>query len=156
MLIRELNIPDRPMQPISREKFEFLRKTLGENQLAIDLDYLISIGLVKKGAVVLGQNNNSLFYPHLMALTAKGYDYANIDTIGNDLNAVTIKIHKNTLEHIETIIKLANLPESEKKILLKLVKEKGAEAIVGKCVDTLFTNIGAVTQVLSELAKSAF
>ncbi|BET97621.1 hypothetical protein TCT1_25420 [Xenorhabdus sp. TCT-1] len=50
----------------------------------------------------------------------------------------------------------ANLPESEKKTLLQLVKEKDAESVIGKCVDTLFANAGTVSQVLSELAKSAF
>lgn len=156
MIIRALNNPDKPLQPISNEKFEFLKEMIGTDQLALDVNYLIEIGLIKKDAVVFGCEGHCFFSPHLMALTAKGYDYANIDTIGNDLNAVTIKIHKNTLEHIETIINKANLPESEKKTLLKLVKEKGAEAIVGKCVDTLFANASVVTQVLSELAKSAF
>ncbi|WP_334467946.1 hypothetical protein [Arsenophonus sp. PmNCSU2021_1] len=156
MLIRELNNPDSPMQPISTEKFDFLEEKIGTNQLALDLNYLIEIGLVKKGAVVLGHNNYSLFYVEHMALTAKGFDYANTDTIGSELNAVTIKIHKNTLEQIETIIRSANLAEPEKQTLLKLVKEKGAESVVGKCVDTLFANAGTVTQVLSELAKSQF
>ncbi|MFS1538857.1 MAG: hypothetical protein ACL7BU_09360 [Candidatus Phlomobacter fragariae] len=70
-----------------------------------------------------------------------------------ELNAIMIKIHKNIFEQIETIIKSANLPKSEKKTLLKLVK-KSVESVVRKCVDTLFVNAGAVTQLLSELAKS--
>lgn len=156
MILRALNNPDRPMQPISAEKFDFLKETIGSDQLALDLNYLIKIGLVKKGAVDFSVSNFRFFSPHLMALTAKGFDYANTDTIGSELNAVTIKIHKNTLEQLETIINNVNLPQSEKKTLLKLLKEKGAESVVGKCVDTLFANAGAITQILSELAKSSF
>ncbi|MFS1583836.1 MAG: hypothetical protein ACL7AY_14435 [Candidatus Arsenophonus phytopathogenicus] len=37
MLIRELNNPDSPMQPISTEKFDFLEEKIGTNQLALDL-----------------------------------------------------------------------------------------------------------------------
>ncbi|WP_338885166.1 hypothetical protein [Xenorhabdus sp. TH1] len=129
---------------------------MGWDQLAADTNYLMRIGLVEPKAVVFGIDGHYVFNTNCMALTAKGFDYANVDTIGSELNAVTIKIHKNTIEQIETIIMSANLPESEKKTLLQLVKEKGAESVVGKCVDTLFANAGAATQVLSELAKSVF
>lgn len=156
MIIRALNNPNKPLQPISSNEFDCLLEEIGEDQFVQDLLYLIDIGLVNKDAGHLNLSGNFCYSSHHMALTAKGYDYANMDTIGNELNAITIKIHKNTLDQIETIIKSANLPESEKRTLLKLVKEKGAEAIVGKCVDTLFANASVVTQVLSELAKSAF
>ncbi|MBC8946921.1 hypothetical protein [Xenorhabdus indica] len=158
MIIRTMNDRDHLMRPISAEKFQYLINELGEEKLAEDINYLQSIGLVQLGAVGIGTTDDELysFNPHKMALTAAGVDYANMDTIGNKINTVTIKIHQNTLEQLEAIIKSANLPESEKKTLLQLVKEKGAESVVGKCVDTLFANAGTVSQVLSELAKSAF
>ncbi|MDE9519794.1 hypothetical protein KKJ17_19310 [Xenorhabdus bovienii] len=158
MIIRTMNDREHLMRPISSEKFQYLIGELGEEKLAEDINYLQSIGLVQLGAVGIGATDDEpySFNLHKMALTAAGVDYANMDTIGNKINTVTIKIHKNTLEQIELIIMAANLPESEKKTLLQLVKEKGAEKVVGKCVDTLFANAGAATQVLSELAKSVF
>ncbi|WP_237388021.1 hypothetical protein [Xenorhabdus sp. Sc-CR9] len=158
MIIRTMNDREHLMRPISTEKFQYLIDELGEEKLAEDINYLQSIGLVQLGAVGIGTTDDEpySFNLHKMALTAAGVDYANMDTIGNKINTVTIKIHKNTLEQIESIIMAANLPESEKKTLLQLVKEKGAEKVVGKCVDTLFANAGAATQVLSELAKSVF
>ncbi|MBE8598091.1 hypothetical protein [Xenorhabdus sp. BG5] len=158
MIIRTMNDREYLMTPISAEKFQFLIDELGEEKLAKDINYLQSIGLVQLGAVGIGATDDEPYSFNLnkMALTAAGVDYANMDTIGNKVNVVTIKIHKNTLEQIEAIISSANLPESEKKTLLQLVKEKGAESVVGKCVDTLFANAGVATQVLSELAKSAF
>ncbi|CDH26737.1 hypothetical protein [Xenorhabdus bovienii] len=158
MIIRTMNDREYLMSPISTEKFQSLINELGEEKLAKDLSYLQSIGLVQLGAVEIGTTDDEPYSFNLnkMALTAAGVDYANMDTIGNKINTVTIKIHQNTLEQIETIILSANLPESEKKTLLQLVKEKGAESVVGKCVDTLFANAGSVTQVLSELAKSTF
>lgn len=157
MIIRTMNDREYLMRPISTEKFELLVKEFGEEKLAREVNYLQSIGLIQQGAIRFGVVDDEPYSFNLnkMALTAAGVDYANMDTIGNKINTITIKIHQNTLEQIETIIKSANLPESEKKTLLKLVKEKGAETVVGKCVDTLFANAGAVTQVLSELAKSA-
>ncbi|WP_340611896.1 hypothetical protein [Xenorhabdus bharatensis] len=154
MIIRALNNPDRPLQPISDEKLNLLGDMLGWDQMADDTRYLMNIGLINPDAVGFSFDGRYTFRTDFMALTAKGFDYANVDTIGSELNAVTIKIHKNTLEQIETIIMSANLPESEKKTLLQLLKEKGAESVVGKCVDTLFANAGTVSQVLSELAKS--
>ncbi|MDR5616892.1 hypothetical protein [Arsenophonus sp.] len=154
MIIRALNNPDRPMQPITREQLNALADKLGLEQLAADTSYLIKIGLIEPNAASFSIDRQPFFNIGCMALTAKGFDYANTDTIGSELNAVTIKIHKNTLEQLETIINNVNLPQSEKKTLLKLIKEKGAESVVGKCVDTLFANAGAITQILSELAKS--
>ncbi len=154
MIIRALNNPNRPMEPINREQLNTLADKLGWEQLAADTSYLMKIGLIEPKAVSFSIDRQPFFNIDYMALTAKGFDYANTDTIGSEVNAVTIKIHKNTLEQLETIINNTNLPQSEKKTLLKLLKEKGAESVVGKCVDTLFANAGVVTQILSELAKS--
>lgn len=156
MIIRALNDPDRPMSAISGDKLQFLGDTIGWDQLASDTKYLIAAGLVDRDAIRFGIDGGYVFMGDCMALTAKGFDYANIDTVGSDVNAVTIKIHKNTIEQIESIINAINIPESEKKTLMQLVKEKGAESVVSKCVDILFSNAGAATHVLSELAKSAF
>lgn len=80
--------------------------------MAADTRYLIKIGLIEPKAVSFSIDGQHLFNIDCMVLTAKGFDYANNDTIGSELNAVTIKIHKNTLEQLETIINNVNLPQS--------------------------------------------
>lgn len=153
MILRALNNTDYLMSPISHDDLIRLCKELGEEVFARDLKYLEQIGLVQQGAVTFGANGHVVFNSSKIALTAKGVDYVNIDTIGSELDAVTIKIDKHTLEQIESIINAANLPETEKITLLKMVKEKGAEKVVSKCIDVLFSNAGSAAMVLSELAK---
>ncbi|WP_340616314.1 hypothetical protein [Xenorhabdus entomophaga] len=156
MIIRAMNDQNRLMQPISEEKLQFLGNTLGWDQLADDINYLIKIGLVNHDAILFDIDGGYDFNPEAMMLTSAGVDYVNTDIIGNEINTVTINIHKNTPEQIETIINAANLSDSEKKILLQLVKEKGTEFVVGKCVDTLFTHTDLAAAVLSKIVKRAF
>ncbi|WP_047681000.1 MULTISPECIES: hypothetical protein [Xenorhabdus] len=149
MIIRAMNDQDHLMQPISKEKLQFLGEAFGWDQLADDINYLIKIGLVNHDAIHFDDGSYG-FNPDAMALTAAGVEYVNMDTIDDE---ITIKIHKNTLEKIETIINRANLPNAEKKEILQLVKEKGVEVVIGKCVDILFVNTSLATAVLSELTK---
>ncbi|MDX7992598.1 hypothetical protein [Xenorhabdus littoralis] len=153
MIIRAMNDQNRLMRPVSEEKLQFLGEAFGWDQLADDINYLIKIGLVNHDAIRYGIDGGYSFDSGSMTLTAAGIDYANMDTIGNEINAVTIKIHKNTLEQIETIINTVNIPDAEKKALLQLMKEKGAEVVIGKCIDIVFSNAGLAATVLSELAK---
>lgn len=153
MILRALNNTDYLMSPISHDDRIRLCKELGEEVFARDLKYLEQIGLVQQGAVAFNLNGYVIFNSSKIALTAKGVNYVNIDTIGSELDAVTIKIDKHTLEQIESIINAANLPETEKITLLKMVKEKGAEKVVSKCIDVLFSNAGSAAMALSELAK---
>ncbi|MDX8000429.1 hypothetical protein FE394_14790 [Xenorhabdus sp. Reich] len=153
MIIRAMNDQNRLMRPVSEEKLQFLGEAFGWDQLADDINYLIKIGLVNHDAIRYGIDGGYSFDSGSMTLTAAGIDYANMDTIGNEINVVTIKIHKNTLEQIETIINTANIPDAEKKALLQLMKEKGAEVVIGKCIDIVFSNAGLAATVLSELAK---
>ncbi|WP_158302372.1 hypothetical protein [Sodalis glossinidius] len=66
-------------------------------------------------------------------------------TVGSEINAFEIKIHKQTLDQLENLINAANLGDREKHSLLQMVKEKGAEAVVGKCVDIVFANAAIAT-----------
>ncbi|BET97622.1 hypothetical protein [Xenorhabdus taiwanensis] len=97
MIIRTLNNPDRPLQIINKEKFNLLGKELGWDQLAYDTQYLIKIGLVNPNAVSFDMNGRPLFNSAHMALTEKGFDYANMDTIMPSLSR-SIKTRLNSLK----------------------------------------------------------
>lgn len=152
MLLRTLNNPDRLMAPIDEETFCHLRETFGDDVLARDLTYLTSIGLVQADAAIIGADGMVHFNRGCMGLTAAGVDYANVGTVGSELHAIEIKVHKQTLDQLENLINAANLGDREKHSLLQMVKEKGAETVVGKCVDIVFANAGIATQVLHHLA----
>ncbi|WP_405468590.1 hypothetical protein ACGTI2_12400 [Morganella morganii] len=153
MIIRALNDTENLMQPVDDNTFTLLEKLIGEHHLVKDVAYLISAGLIDNRAIQ-GDMGGYYIEPHFLALTAAGFDYANIDTIGSQVKAVTIRIHQNTIEQLKSIIHAAGIPEGEKRTLLKLLREKGAEAVVSKCVDTMFSHAGAAALVLSELAKN--
>ncbi|CDL80922.1 hypothetical protein [Xenorhabdus szentirmaii] len=153
MIIRAMNDKNHPMQPISEEKFKFLGDTFGWDQLADDINYLIKIGLVNHDAMYFDIEGGYGFDPDAMSLTATGIDYANINTIDNETDSITIEIHKNILGQVETVINETNLSDAEKKNLLRLIKEHGIESIVGQCIDAVFSNAGLATPILSEVAK---
>ncbi|MBD2814237.1 hypothetical protein ID850_05530 [Xenorhabdus sp. Flor] len=154
MIIRAMNDQNHLMQPISKEKLQFLGEAFGWDQLADDINYLIKVGLINHDAIHFNDDGGYGFNPDAMALTAAGIKYVNMDTIDDEINSITIKIHKNILEKFETIINGANLPDAEKQQILQLVKDNGVEAVVGKCVDILFVNSNLATAVLSELTKN--
>lgn len=153
MIISAMNNPEYLMTPISQEKLDKLIDELGELKLGLDLKYLSDIGLVSPDWGGFSVSNNVFFNIRGMSLTQKGVDYANDNTIGSQLSAVTIQIHKNTLEQLETIIQSADISDNDKKNLLQILKEKGSETLVGKCVDTLFSNAGLVAATLTETIK---
>ncbi|EMC8779594.1 TPA: hypothetical protein U2M54_001103 [Providencia rettgeri] len=154
MIIRMMNDREKLMQPISDEVFQELVDKLGMDQLANDVRYLVNIGLINYDAIRFGIDGGYGFNTGSMSLTAAGVDYANMDTIGNQINTVTIKIHQNTIDNLEAMIRSANIPDEDKKSLLSLVKEKGSEAVVGKLVDTVFANAGIAAALFMEAAKS--
>ncbi|PHM45771.1 hypothetical protein Xmau_00159 [Xenorhabdus mauleonii] len=153
MIIRALNDQNHQMRPISEEKFRFLGDTFGRDQLADDINYLIKIGLVNHDAMHFDIDGGYGFNLGAMVLTAAGVDYANMDEIDHEIDSITIKIHKNIFEQLETVINETNLSDVEKKKILHLIKEQGIESIVGQCVDTVFSNAKLAAPVLSEVAK---
>ena len=89
-----------------------------------------------------------------MGLTADGVDCANADTLGNKLNVVNIKIHESTINNLEAMIRAVNLPDEDKKTLLDMVREKGAEAVVSRMVDYAFANASIATKLFLEATKT--
>ncbi|WP_426576859.1 hypothetical protein ACP179_21570 [Xenorhabdus stockiae] len=153
MIVRAMNDKNHVMKPISKEKLQFLGEAFGWDQLADDINYLVKVGLVNHFAIHFDDNGGYGFNPDSMALTAAGVDYANMDTIDDEMKSFTIKVHKNTLEQIETVIKTANIPDNEKKVILAFIREQGIETVLGKCLDTLLTKVDLATPLFSEVAK---
>ncbi len=87
-------------------------------------------------------------------MTATGYDVFRREGLTIKEDTVIIKIHQNTIDNLEAMIRSANIPDEDKKSLLSLVKEKGSEAVVGKLVDTIFANAGIAAALFMEAAKS--
>lgn len=156
MIINELNNREFLMKPITQDKFNSLLAEFGEEQLATELNYLQSIGLVQRDAVRIGATDDELYSFNInkMGLTAAGVDCANADTLGNKLNVVNIQIHQNTIDNLEAMIRAANITEEDKKSLLAIIKEKGAEAVVGRMVDYAFANAGIAAKLFYEAAKT--
>lgn len=61
MILRALNNPDRPMQPITREQLNALADKLGLEQLAADTSYLIKIGLIEPNAASFSIDRQPFF-----------------------------------------------------------------------------------------------
>lgn len=156
MIIQALNNREFLMKPITQDKFNELLDEFGEDQLARELDYLQKRGLVQDGAVRIGVVDDEAysFNIHKMGLTADGVDCANADTLGNKLNVVNIKIHESTINNLEAMIRAVNLPDEDKKTLLDMVKEKGAEAVVSRMVDYAFANASIATKLFLEATKT--
>ncbi|PHM38326.1 hypothetical protein [Xenorhabdus innexi] len=153
MIIRAMNDKNHLMKPISKEKLQFLGEAFGWDNLADDINYLVKVGLVNHYAIHFDDNGAYGFNPDSMALTAAGVDYANMDTMDDEMKSFTIKVHKNAFEQIETVIKMANITKAEKQIILEFIKNQGVEAALGKCIDTLLTKSDLIIALFSEAAK---
>lgn len=153
-ILMALNNRDYPMKPISNSQLTELEIRIGEDELAYNINYLQNQGLIKDGAIeFLGVGKFGYILPK-MAHTSKGFNYINEDSIGNELNSVTIKIHQDTINKLESMIRDASISDAEKTTLMHYIKEKGVESVIGKCIDILISNTGSVTKLLSDLAKS--
>ncbi|WP_109391288.1 hypothetical protein [Proteus cibi] len=149
-----LNNRNYPMKPISNSQLTELEIRIGKDTLACNINYLQDQGLIKDGAIQLSGTGKFVYILPKMALTSKGFDYINEDSIGNELNSVTIKIHQDTINKIESMIHDASISDAEKTTLIRYIKEKGVESVIGKCIDILISNTGSFTKLLSDLAKS--
>ncbi|HHR6499808.1 TPA: hypothetical protein ACS8CD_000296 [Providencia alcalifaciens] len=157
MLIHDLNDRDYLMRPISSEKFQEIRlRYSDDNKLAGDLQFLMDRGLVHQDSVIISIDGFITFNTGIIGLTADGVDFTNQDSIGNEVKAVTVKIHDSTIKSIQQIIESSDLSKEEKAKITTIIKEKGAEAFVGKCVDTVFANAGLAAIAMKEAIKSFF
>lgn len=154
MIIQAINNRDFLMRPISDDKYAELVSTIGEDALTNDVYYLVQAGLINRKAIICGRTGGFILNKDDLSLTAAGVDCANADSLGNKLNVVNIQIHQNTIDNLEAMIRAANISEEDKKSLLATIKEKGAEAVVGRMVDYAFANAGIAAKLFYEAAKT--
>lgn len=85
-------------------------------------------------------------------ITSKGIDFLQSDGgLGAILGVKTIKVHNETLDKFAEIIQSSDLEEEEKQTLSKLIREKGTEAVIGKLVDAIANNGGAIMNTVLRL-----
>lgn len=153
MILKTLNDSSIVCPPITQEKLDFLLENMSEDEFNNDLMYLQKISLIEN-CIIQGIDGRFSHDFSNLKLTADGFDYVNLETVGKDINSVTIKIHKNTLDNISNIIKSSNLKPEEKNKLLSIVKEKGAEKLVGYCFDTAISNAHIATEIFQRVCES--
>lgn len=102
------------------------------NQIA-NIKYLVDHGLISENSLNKLSSSNGDTYtlcPNFMTITTKGIDFIRDDGgLSAILNVMTIKIHNETLEKLENIIKQSSLTDKEKKKFIDKLKELPAEGI---------------------------
>ena len=128
-----------PMRPLPESELDTLYDKYDEEELFAAMQFLIARGMMDPRAVY---ETNDGFYidPDRLMLTAEGYENAAGDKLGYKISGVTVKLHSNTLQHLDSIIKSSNLKEEDKEKLLAELKEKGAEHILTRCIDLTLSN----------------
>lgn len=128
-----------PMRPLPESELDILYDKYDEEELIAATRYLIAKRMINPDALREATDGAFIVSDCLM-LTADGYDIATGDALGYEISAVTVKLHSNTLQHLDSIIKASNLKEDEKQKLLAQLKEKGAEHILTRCIDLALSN----------------
>lgn len=92
-----------------------------------NLLYLEQHGLIKSGL----HNTGDGFIPiDVPEITHKGIDFIRDDGgLGAILNVQTVKLHDSTIIALEDIIRVANLPEEKKSVLISKLRELPADTI---------------------------
>lgn len=113
--------------------------------------YLSKHGLVEN-CIQWGADDKIIYYQNLK-ITEKGVDFIRDDGgLSSILNVTTIKIHNETLEKLEDIIKQSSLTETEKKTYLGKLKELPVDAtkhLVLKLLDLGLSRTPDVIQLIS-------
>lgn len=128
-----------PMRPLPESELDALCEKYDEEELFAAVQFLIAKGMIDPRAVY-ELNDGFHIDPDRLMLTADGYDIAAGDKLGYKISGVTVKLHGNTLQHLDSIIKSSNLKEEDKEKLLAELKEKGAEHILTRCIDLTLSN----------------
>ncbi|CAK8736478.1 hypothetical protein SODG_000599 [Sodalis praecaptivus] len=117
-----------PLEPEHTHHQQMVALFGDELSLASNLIYLEEHQLVTQSIDI--SRNEPFFSLNKLRITAKGIDFlANDGGLGAILNVQTIRLHNETLVALEDIIRVANMPESEKKGLIAKLRELPADAI---------------------------
>ena len=147
---------------LSSEEYGALVNLFGtERNLYSNLWYLYQHGLIEDFHVktrALCDDITDLILIDKIRITTKGVDFIRDDGgLSAILNVTTIKIHNETLEKLEDIIKQSSLTETEKKTYLGKLKELPVDAtkhLVLKLLDLGLSRASDVTQLISSYFQS--
>jgi hypothetical protein len=142
-----------PMRPLPEFELDILFDKYDEEELMAAIRYLIARGMIAPKALYETNDGTFIDEDYLM-LTAEGYDIATGDALGYEISAVTVKLHSNTLQQLDSIIKESNLKDDEKRKLLTQLKEKGAEHVLTRCIDLLLSNAKTAGLVLTQYLQN--
>jgi len=96
--------------------------------LYLEMHGLISSPFIKSKS--LGERNRFYFDQHSCFITEKGIDFILDDGgLGAILKVQTVRLHNDTLVALEDIIRVANVPEDQKKGLISKLRELPADSI---------------------------
>lgn len=141
------------LDPLPPDEYKRLREKYGYGDLISAVTYFIGEGMIPSDA----RNSDfsgAFLIPSNLRLTSRGFNYATNDAIGNEINSITVKLHSNTLQQLESIINASNLTEENKKTLLMKLKKKGGEYFITKCIDLGFSNVTIASQMFLEYLKN--
>lgn len=147
---------------LSSEEYSALVDLFGtERNLYSNLWYLYQHGLIEDFHVKTKapyDDITDLILINKIRITTKGIDFIRDDGgLSSILNVTTIKIHNETLEKLEDIIKQSSLTEAEKKTYLGKLKELPVDAtkhLVLKLLDLGLSRASDVTQLISSYFQS--
>lgn len=132
-----------------------------EDNLYSNLSYLNRHNLIEYSLIPidnLSSNIIGLIQEKSIIITEKGIDFIRDDVgLSAILNVTTIKIHNETLEKLEDIIKQSSLSEVEKKTYLGKLKELPVDAtkhLVLKLLDLGLSRAPDVIQLISSYFQS--
>ena len=96
--------------------------------LYLEMHGLISSPFIKSTS--LGEGNRFYFDQHSCFITEKGIDFILDDGgLGAILKVQTVRLHNDTIVALEDIIRVANVPEDQKKGLISKLRELPADSI---------------------------
>lgn len=143
---------------LEEEKCMFILNKFGDdNNIIANLKYLIDHRLISENSIYQTSDGYHVNDSALI-ITTKGIDFIRDDGgLSSILNVTTIKIHNETLEKLEDIIKQSSLTETEKKTYLGKLKELPVDAtkhLVLKLLDLGLSRASDVTQLISSYFQS--
>lgn len=147
---------------LSPEEYDDLINLFGtEQNLYSNLWYLHRHDLIEYSLISIdnfSSNIIGLIQEESIKITEKGVDFIRDDGgLSAILNVTTIKIHNETLEKLEDIIKQSSLTEVEKKSYLGKLKELPVDAtkhLVLKLLDLGLSRAPDVIQLISSYFQS--
>ena len=139
--------------PLPRDEHKRLQEKYDYDDLVFAVEYFIQEGIIPQNAL-FRMHGGAVLTRENLKLTSTGFNYATNDPIGNEINSITVKLHSNTLQQLESIINASNLTEENKKTLLMKLKEKGGEHFITKCIDFGFSNVTIASQMFLEYLKN--